>query len=113
MPLPEQFVNYLTTHRTGELGLTFDNQPVSTVIGDRDLADDPAGRHVHDRVVLLGILIGIYGGWRRGSRVDRARSGSRCHLRDARVLVRDPRTDGVRRGVGIFPRAAWRPGVAA
>ena len=66
LPLPQQFVNYLKQTAQGNLGLTFDNQPVSTeiknaiwptvlLIGTSTIAS-----------ILLGIWIGIRQGWRRG-----------------------------------------------
>jgi peptide/nickel transport system permease protein len=70
LPLPQQFVNYLKQSAQGNLGLTFDNQPVSSEIA----------RAVWPTVLLigtstiasiaLGIWIGIAQGWRWGSRFD-------------------------------------------
>jgi len=70
LPLPQQFVNYLKQSAQGNLGLTFDNQPVSTeiaraiwptvlLIGTSTIAS-----------IALGIWIGIAQGWRWGSRFD-------------------------------------------
>jgi peptide/nickel transport system permease protein len=75
LPLPEQFVNYLRQSVAGNLGLTFDNQPVSSeiaravwptvlLIGTSTIAS-----------ILLGIWIGIAQGWRWGSRFDRSMLG--------------------------------------
>jgi peptide/nickel transport system permease protein len=75
LPLPEQFVNYLKQSLAGNLGLTFDNQPVSSeiaravwptvlLIGTSTIAS-----------ILLGIWIGIAQGWRWGSRFDRSMLG--------------------------------------
>ena len=71
-PLPAQFVNYLGDVVTGELGVSLrSGLPVSTLIGER----------VWPTVLLVGIgtllatvfgvLIGIKGGWNRGSRFDK------------------------------------------
>ena len=76
LPLPEQFVNYLQQSINGNLGLTFDNQPVSSeiagavwptvlLIGTSTIAS-----------ILLGIWIGIKQGWRWGSRFDRSMLGT-------------------------------------
>jgi peptide/nickel transport system permease protein len=70
LPLPQQFVNYLKQSAQGNLGLTFDNQPVSSeiakavwptvlLIGTSTIAS-----------IALGIWIGIAQGWRWGSRFD-------------------------------------------
>ena len=75
LPLPEQFVNYLRQSLAGNLGLTFDNQPVASeiaravwptvlLIGTSTIAS-----------ILLGIWIGIAQGWRWGSRFDRSMLG--------------------------------------
>ena len=76
LPLPEQFANYLKESVSGNLGLTFDNQPVSSairaaiwptvlLIGTSTIAS-----------ILLGIWIGIAQGWRWGSRFDRSMQGT-------------------------------------
>ena len=70
LPLPQQFANYLKQSAQGNLGLTFDNQPVSSeiakavwptvlLIGTSTIAS-----------IALGIWIGIAQGWRWGSRFD-------------------------------------------
>ena len=70
LPLPQQFANYLKQSVQGNLGLTFDNQPVSSeiaraiwptmlLIGTSTIAS-----------IALGIWIGIAQGWRWGSRFD-------------------------------------------
>ena len=75
LPLPQQFVNYLKQSVQGNLGLTFDNQPVSSeiakavwptvlLIGTSTIAS-----------ILLGIWIGIAQGWRWGSRFDQTMLG--------------------------------------
>jgi peptide/nickel transport system permease protein len=75
LPLPQQFVNYLKQSAQGNLGLTFDNQPVSSeitkaiwptvlLIGTSTIAS-----------ILLGIWIGIAQGWRWGSRFDQTMLG--------------------------------------
>jgi peptide/nickel transport system permease protein len=75
LPLPQQFANYLKQSARGNLGLTFDNQPVSSeiakavwptllLIGTSTIAS-----------ILLGIWIGIAQGWRWGSRFDQVMLG--------------------------------------
>jgi ABC-type dipeptide/oligopeptide/nickel transport systems, permease components len=70
LPLPQQFLNYLKQSAQGNLGLTFDNQPVSSeiakavwptvlLIGTSTIAS-----------IALGIWIGIAQGWRWGSKFD-------------------------------------------
>ena len=71
----------------------------------QDLADDPAGRDGDVASIVFGLIIGIYGGLAARERVRRR--VARVHavrVRDAGVLVRDPRPDGVRRGRGTVPR---------
>ncbi len=75
LPLPQQFVNYLKQSAQGNLGLTFDNQPVSTeiahaiwptvlLIGTSTIAS-----------IVLGIWIGIRQGWKWGSSFDKGALG--------------------------------------
>jgi peptide/nickel transport system permease protein len=70
-PLPEQFVNYIGDTLRGNFGISFTfRRPVLDLIKDRvgytlllvglsTLAS-----------TVIGLLIGIYGGWRRGSAFD-------------------------------------------
>ena len=74
-PCPQQFVNYLKQSLAGNLGLTFDNQPVSSEIAD---AIWPTVLLIGTSTIasiLLGIWIGIAQGWRWGSRFDRSMLG--------------------------------------
>jgi peptide/nickel transport system permease protein len=70
-PLPAQFVNYLGDTITGQLGLSFQSgRPVSQEIAERIW---PTVLLVGTATILstvAGILIGIKGGWRRGSAFD-------------------------------------------
>jgi peptide/nickel transport system permease protein len=70
-PLPAQFVNYVGDTLRGELGLSFvSGRPVSQEIAERVW---PTVLLVGTATVLstvIGILIGIKGGWRRGSAFD-------------------------------------------
>lgn len=70
-PLPVQFVNYVGDTLRGELGLSFvSGRPVSQEIAERVW---PTVLLVGTATVLstvIGILIGIKGGWRRGSAFD-------------------------------------------
>ena len=75
LPLPEQFVNYLGQSARGNLGLTFDNQPVSTEIAN---AIWPTVLLIGTSTIasiLLGIWIGVAQGWRWGSRFDQVMLG--------------------------------------
>jgi peptide/nickel transport system permease protein len=70
-PIPQQFVNYLGDVLTLDLGVSLrSGLPVSTLIGERVW---PTVLLVGVGTVLatvLGVLIGIKGGWSRGSRFD-------------------------------------------
>lgn len=76
LPLYKQFLNYLVQTAQLHLGRSFVNlEPVSTVIGQRVW---PTLLLVGSSTVLatvIGVWIGIRGGWRRGSRFDRASTG--------------------------------------
>jgi peptide/nickel transport system permease protein len=75
LPLPQQFVNYLEQSAQGNLGLTFDNQPVSSEIAN---AVWPTVLLIGTSTIasiLLGIWIGIAQGWRWGSRFDKTMLG--------------------------------------
>jgi peptide/nickel transport system permease protein len=71
-PVPQQFVNYIGDTLRGQLGLSFTNaRPVTTVIAERIW---PTVLLVGLSTVLsvaFGLLIGIRGGWRRGSGFDK------------------------------------------
>ena len=70
LPLPRQFVHYLRETVSGNLGLTFDNQPVSSSIAK---AIWPTVLLIGTSTVastLLGIWIGIAQGWRWGTKFD-------------------------------------------
>lgn len=70
--LPRQFVNYLGDVLSGDLGVSLrSGDPVATLIGERV---GPTALLVGvgtSLAVVAGILIGIKGGWSRGSRFDR------------------------------------------
>ena len=72
LPLPQQFWNYLVQTFHGNLGRSFVNQlPVSELIGQ---ALWPTVLLVGSSTVLstvIGVWIGIRGGWNRGSRFDK------------------------------------------
>ncbi|MEX2274817.1 MAG: ABC transporter permease [Actinomycetota bacterium] len=71
-PLPQQFVTYLGNTFTGEFGDSFFKQgdSVVTVIGEHFWRTIILVAPATIASALLGILIGIYGGWRRGSKRD-------------------------------------------
>ncbi len=79
--LPEQFVTYLKNIFTGELGLSFKYRlPVSELILDRLW---PTVVLVGTGTILatvIGIWIGIRSAWNRGSRFDKATTGSSLTL---------------------------------
>jgi peptide/nickel transport system permease protein len=76
LPLPQQFWNYLVQTFHGNLGQSFENQlPVSQLIGQ---AIWPTVLLVGSSTVfstVIGVWMGIRGGWRRGSRFDRISTG--------------------------------------
>jgi peptide/nickel transport system permease protein len=75
-PLPQQFWNYLVQTLHGNLGRSFVNQePVAQLIGQRLW---PTVLLVGSSTLLatvIGVWIGIRGGWSRGSRFDRISTG--------------------------------------
>jgi peptide/nickel transport system permease protein len=70
-PLPQQFVTYLGDTLRGNFGVSLANgEPVSQRVGDRIW---PTVLLVGTSTIAsaaIGLLIGIYGGWRRGSAFD-------------------------------------------
>jgi peptide/nickel transport system permease protein len=70
-PLPQQFVTYLGDTLTGNFGVSLANgEPVTQRIGDRIW---PTVLLVGTSTIasaVIGLIIGIYGGWRRGSKFD-------------------------------------------
>ena len=75
LPLPQQFVNYLKQTAQGNLGLTFDNQPVSTEIKDAIWPTILLIGTSTIASIVIGIWIGIRQGWKRGSRFDQGALG--------------------------------------
>jgi len=75
-PLPQQYVTYLADTLTGNWGLSLQTgEPVTTMIADRI---GPTVLLVGLSTIasaIIGILIGIFGGWRRGSRFDLGSTG--------------------------------------
>lgn len=71
-PLPEQFVTYLADTATLNFGESFfvGGQPVSKVIGDKIWPTLLLVGASTIASAVLGLIIGIYGGWRRGSAFD-------------------------------------------
>jgi peptide/nickel transport system permease protein len=76
LPLPQQFWNYLVQTAHGNLGISFEYHiPVSQVIGS---ALWPTILLVGSSTVLstiIGVWIGIRGGWKRGSKFDQISTG--------------------------------------
>jgi peptide/nickel transport system permease protein len=70
-PLPQQFLTYVGDTLRGNFGRSLaSGDPVSEVMGDRIW---PTVLLVGTSTIasaLIGLLIGIYGGWRRGSAFD-------------------------------------------
>jgi peptide/nickel transport system permease protein len=80
LPLPQQFWNYLVQTFHGNLGRSFVNQePVTQLIGSRLW---PTVLLVGTSTVLstiIGVWIGVRGGWNRGSAFDRV-STAVCNI---------------------------------
>lgn len=75
--IPDQLVTYIRQTLSGELGdsFKFKGQPVTEVIGERlgpTLILIGLGEVI---AILLGLTLGAYAGWRRGSAVDRIGGG--------------------------------------
>jgi peptide/nickel transport system permease protein len=70
-PLPQQFFDYVSDTFSGEFGLSFQySRPVSEVIGDALWPTVLLLGVATIGATLIGTLIGIYGGWKRGSGFD-------------------------------------------
>ena len=75
LPLPQQFIHYVGETLRGNLGYTFDNQPVSSAIA---AAVWPTVLLIGTSTIgsiLFGIWIGIAQGWRWGSKFDQITLG--------------------------------------
>jgi peptide/nickel transport system permease protein len=75
LPLPEQFAHYVGETLQGNLGYTFDAQPVSSVIAD---AIWPTLLLIGTSTIasiVIGVWIGIKQGWRWGSKFDQSMLG--------------------------------------
>lgn len=71
-PLPRQFVTYMGDTLTFNFGdsFVFGGAPVSEVIGDKIWPTVLLVGTSTIASILIGLLIGIWGGWRRGSAFD-------------------------------------------
>jgi peptide/nickel transport system permease protein len=70
-PLPEQFVTYAEDTLTGNFGVSLANgEPVTQRIGDRIWPTILLVGTSTIASAVIGLVIGIYGGWRRGSAFD-------------------------------------------
>ena len=75
--IPDQLVAYLFATARGDLGYSFQyrGQPVSEVIADRFWPTVLLIGSAEVIAIFLGLLLGAYAGWRRGSAVDRLGNG--------------------------------------
>jgi peptide/nickel transport system permease protein len=71
-PLWTQYASYLANLAQGELGVSFQYQkPVWDVLADKVLNTLVLMVPATAAAVVLGVLAGLYFGWRRGSRIER------------------------------------------
>jgi peptide/nickel transport system permease protein len=70
-PLPQQFVTYVGDTLTGNFGVSLaSGEPVAERIGERIWPTVLLVGTSTIASLLIGLIIGIYGGWRRGSAFD-------------------------------------------
>ena len=75
-PLASQFTDYLGDTFSGEFGLSYQyTRPVSEVLGDALWPTVLLLGVATIGATLLGTLIGIWGGWRRGSKFEKSSLG--------------------------------------
>jgi peptide/nickel transport system permease protein len=75
--IPDQLVAYVGATVTGDFGLSyqFRGEPVTEVIGDRFWPTMILIGLGELFAIIIGLAIGAYAGWRRGSAVDRVGGG--------------------------------------
>jgi peptide/nickel transport system permease protein len=70
-PLPQQFFDYVGDTLTGEFGISFQySRPVTEVIADAMWPTILLLGVATVGATLIGTLLGIYGGWKRGGALD-------------------------------------------
>ena len=75
-PLPQQFVTYVENTFTGQFGVSLaSGAPVTEAVGDRIWPTILLVGTSTLASAALGLLIGIYAGWRRGSAFDLGSTG--------------------------------------
>jgi peptide/nickel transport system permease protein len=77
-PLPEQLVAYVKATATGDLGysIKFRGKPVLEVVGGRIWPTVVLIGFGELIAIIVGLLLGAYAGWRRGSKLDRVGNGA-------------------------------------
>jgi peptide/nickel transport system permease protein len=76
-PLPQQFVNYVGDTLTLDFGRSLaSGDPVTDVVGDRIWPTIVLVGASTIASAVLGLIIGIYAGWRRGSGFDLTSTGA-------------------------------------
>jgi peptide/nickel transport system permease protein len=75
--IPDQLIAYVDSTFSGDLGysLKFRGQPVTEVIGDRFWPTVLLIGFGELIAIIVGLLLGAYAGWRRGTTFDRIGSG--------------------------------------
>jgi peptide/nickel transport system permease protein len=75
-PLPQQFVTYVSNTFTGQFGVSLaSGAPVTQTVGDRIWPTILLVGTSTLASAVIGLLIGIYAGWRRGSAFDLGSTG--------------------------------------
>ncbi len=75
LPLPQQFLHYVTETVTGHMGFTLGGTAVTTEIGVRVWPTLLLIGTSTIASIILGVYIGIVQGWRRGSKFDKSMLG--------------------------------------
>lgn len=85
--VPNQFVTYLLATIQGEFGISFrDRIAVAEVVGQKIGPTVLLVGTAQILAIVLGLLIGIYAGWRRGRMFDRLSIGASLALYSAPVF---------------------------
>jgi ABC-type dipeptide/oligopeptide/nickel transport system permease component len=109
-PLPQQFVTYMWDTARLNFGESFflRGAPVNEVIVDKIWPTVLLVGTSTIASILIGLFIGIWGGWRHGTAFDYRSSRSRCSCTPCPSSGSGSRPDGVRRRRRTVPRSSDR-----